>query len=114
MKSGQKCVEALSDRIRVHGFDFTIEKWDAHAAVGAGRWGEFSPGEQLIRVRLDMPTPHKAVDTVLHEISHAIYWAYGVDDADEEERIVETFGSAWMQIYRDNIWLLKWIQSSLA
>lgn len=105
--------DQLPDFIRVHGFDLRIERWNSHVVMGNRRWGEFSSAEQCIRIQSDMPTPFKAVDTFLHEVTHAIWWAYGLFDKDEEERIVLTMGSAWMQVYRDNPWLLKWIDKAL-
>lgn len=111
--TGQKAIESLPDHVRVGGFDFAIVKWGAHAATAAQRWGECSTIEQMIRVQLNMPTPFKAVDTVLHEITHALYWVYGIHDDDKEERIVGAMASAWMQIYRDNPWLLDWIKDAL-
>lgn len=49
------------------------------------------------------------VDTVLHEVTHAIYWAYVIEDKDEEERIVTTMARAWTQVWRDNPDLLGWL-----
>lgn len=111
--AGREAIEALPATIRVAGFDFKLEKWTHHQAAGASRYGEFSSIEQTIRVQLDMPSPFKAVDTVLHEISHAIFWVYGVHDEDKEERIVSVLGTAWMTLHRDNPWLIKWLDRVL-
>lgn len=110
----REIIDELPASVRVGGFDFRIEKWNPNQTLGAQRWGEFSSAEARIAVQRDMPTVHKAVDTVLHEISHAIFWVYGIEDEDKEERIVSTFGSAWMALYRDNPWLLDWIKRALA
>ncbi|WP_370198651.1 hypothetical protein [Bradyrhizobium elkanii] len=107
-------VDALPEMIRVAGFDIRIERWTNHQAAGVSRWGEFSSIEQTIRIQNDMPSRFKAVDTVLHEISHAIYWAYGIEDDDKQERIVSVFGTAWMTLHRDNSWLADWIKNALA
>lgn len=111
---GRAAVEALPASIRIAGFDFTIEKWTHHQAAGMARYGEFSSIEQVIRVQLDMPTKFKAVDTVFHEISHALFWAYGIADEDKEERVVGALGTAWMSLHRDNPWIVDWVKTALA
>jgi hypothetical protein len=106
-------VGRLPSTVRVGPYDCAIEKWSHHQAAGARRWGEFSAIELTIRIQKDMPCPVKAVDTFLHELGHAIYWAYNIDDGDKEERIITTQATAYTQMYRDNPWLLAWIGTTL-
>lgn len=110
---GRRAIETLPDYIRIAGFDINLEKWTHQQAAGANRYGEFSSLEQTIRVQIDMPSPYKAVDTVLHEICHAMFWAYGIVDDDKEERVVSALGSGWMAVHRDNPWLAKWLNEAL-
>lgn len=98
--------------IRVGLFDFRIELMTHHQAAGVSRWGEFSSVEQLIRLQADMPTRYKAVDTFFHEVSHAIFWSYGIKNEDNEERIVSALGSALAALHRDNPWLVEWIEGA--
>jgi hypothetical protein len=81
--------------------------------MGKDVFGEFSPCEGRIALQVDMPSTVKAADTLLHEAGHAIYWTYGVSDADEEERVVGIFATAWAQVFRDNPWLLAWVGRAL-
>ena len=55
------------------------------------------------------------VDTVIHELNHAI-WAIGnlKTEKEEEERVVAVMASYWTQIFRDNPELIKWINRNLA
>lgn len=106
-------MEGLPKKIRVAAFDIQIEDWRPISAAASRRFGEFSCMESLIRIDTSVDKV-KVVDTLLHEISHAICWAYGVEDADKEERIVGTFGTAWTQIFRDNPALLDFIKEQLA
>ena len=106
---GAMAVAELPAAIRVGPFDFAVERMNPHDAASRRLWGQFSLIEQVIRVQVDIPSPIKAVDTVLHEIGHAIYWAYGIEDQDKEERIVAVFGTAWTQVWRDNPALLAWV-----
>jgi hypothetical protein len=110
---GAAAMDALPETVRVGAFTFAIDKWTSHKAAGNSRYGECSSIEQKIGVQRDMATPEKAVDTFLHEVGHAIYWAYGFEAGDKEERIVSGFASAWVQVYRDNPWLLGWIAKTL-
>lgn len=100
--------------LKVAGYDFQLLIWNNHEANGANRYGECSSIEQVIRIRQDFATPFKAVDTLLHEIMHAIFWAYGVGEDDKEERMVAMFGTALMTLHRDNPWLAGWISETLA
>jgi hypothetical protein len=111
--SGDEAVEALPTMIRVNAFDFKIEKWKPAVAERAHRYAECSTVDQIIRIRTDLSSPEKAADTLLHELSHAIWWAHGVDDADAEERTVNLTCTAWTAIYRNNPWLLEWLARCL-
>ena len=111
--TGAEAVAKLADSVRVGCYDFRIEKWDSHAANASRRYGEFSSIEQVIRIDRNLISRIKAVDTFLHEVSHAIYWTYGIDDSDKEERVCGTLGIAWTQVYRDNRWLPFWIAEVL-
>lgn len=49
--------------------------------------------------------PIVTLDTLLHEILHAVYYVYHLDDKDDEERIVSTLATAMTGVYRDNPFL---------
>lgn len=102
-------VQSLPRSIRIGPFDYQIEKWAPLASLAVHRWGECSSTELVLRIQVDMPSPQKAIDTFLHEVSHAIFHVFGVEDGDKEERIVGLTATAWVQVYRDNPWLLKWL-----
>lgn len=105
--------EHLPPTIKIGGYDFRIILWTDDEAAGAHRYGECSSVEQVIRLRRNFATPFKAADTFLHELLHAIYWAWGVDDADKEERIVNLLGTALLAVHRDNPWLGLWLTETL-
>jgi len=98
--------------VKVAAFDIKVVEWPVHSAHSSGRFAEFSCQEQLIRIDTSV-SKFKVADSLLHEINHAIYWAYGIEDSDKEERIVGTFATAWIQIYRDSPGLLPLIQEIL-
>jgi hypothetical protein len=113
-KSGRQAIEALPRALKVGPFDFGIEKLSAQRAIGEDCFGEFSLCEGQIALQLDMPSPVKAADTLLHEAGHAIYATYSLADEDREERIVAVFATGWAQVFRDNCWLLAWLARTLA
>lgn len=111
---GEEVVKRLPPSIKVAAYTFIIVPWHSLVAGGNQRWGECSTLEQRISIQSNMPSPEKAIDTFLHEVLHAIYWAYGFDDADKEERIVGTLGTALTALHRDNPWLAGWLGEATA
>lgn len=102
----------LPEKVKVACFDVRIEAWHPVSAASRSCYGEFSSQELLIRVD-EAPNGIKVVDTLIHEINHAIYWAYGLERGDEEERVVATLATAWTQVYRDSPDLLEFIKGTL-
>ncbi len=62
-----------------------------------------------IELRGDQFNAMFAVDTVLHEISHGLYRAAGLDKKSSEENIVTAMATGWTQVFRDNPALLTWL-----
>ena len=106
---GKHWADELPDTIRVGAFDFKLSIKDAEWDKNSDKWGQFSADDQSIFIARSIVNSVRFIDTLLHEINHAIYWTHGIKDEDNEERIVGQFSSAWVQIYRDNPWLLKWL-----
>jgi hypothetical protein len=107
-------IAKLPSSVRVGPFDFRLERWSSHAADDARAWGRCSYSEIAIRIQENIPLPEKAADVLLHEIGHAIFWTWKLQDGDKEERIVSTMATAWTQVYRDNPWLIDWIKEAIA
>ncbi len=98
--------------IKVACYDIKVIPWTIDQSLSRDAYGEFSQSEEAIKFREHMKGP-QLVDTIIHEINHAIYWAYAINDSDEEERICTAFATAWTQVYRDNPALLTFIQKEL-
>ena len=102
-------VVALPSRVRVCGFDFDIVAYRRMEAVGAQKWGEFSSAELTIRID-PCARPQKVVDTMLHEILHAMMWVYDLNAIkDDEERVCSVLATAWLAFFRDNPTVVDWI-----
>lgn len=104
-----EALASLPATIRVGPFDWKLVRLDATTGADRRIYGECSSMSMEIRLSELSPSTQKAVDTMLHEIGHAIFWAYGLESSDSEERLVSTMGTAWTQVFQDNPWLLLWI-----
>lgn len=111
-KEETKLIVPLPTNIKIAAFDFAVVKWTHKEATAVGRFGECSTFEQVIRLDESLQSI-KLVDTLIHEIGHAIYWAYCIEDGDKEERVVSTMATAWTQVFRDNPYLVKFISNRL-
>lgn len=77
-------------------------------------WGGFynsddNRAEYVIELRMAQPTPAFALDTVLHEVMHAIYKTFGLTDGETEEKVASALATGWVMVLRDNPELTKWI-----
>lgn len=113
----RQLVMRLPDRVRIGPYDFFVEKWDAVSAAENQRYGECSSMAQTIRIQLNFATRWKAVDTFMHELTHAVLWAYGPfgekdDEELKEETMAGVMGTAMVGFFRDNPWFTKWIEDA--
>lgn len=109
----RQLVLQLPPSLRVGAYDFDIVKWDAVQAGSGNSFGEFNSARLEIGLCQDFPSAAKAAYTFLHEIMHAIWFTYGLNDKEEEERIVTLLSLGWTQVHADNPWLLGWVSSAL-
>lgn len=78
-------------------------------ATGKGEHGCFSSWDKRIDVCVGVHLSD-VVETLLHEIAHAINMYSGLLDGDlDNERVAATYGLALAQVYRDNPELAKWL-----
>jgi hypothetical protein len=98
--------------VRVGPYDMTLAPTSGVKTFARRSVGEFSARELKISYAVEAPSKIDALDTLLHEINHAIFFAYRIYDEDKEERTVGMFATAWTQVYRDNPWLLEWIREA--
>lgn len=111
---GRAAIAKLPASIRVGPFDIEVVIMAPERAEAVSALGQFSGTEQQFRFHPNPGSAVNAADTVLHEILHAIWWAYGLDQKDDEERIVRITATMMIQAYRDNPWLLAWTAEAMA
>lgn len=100
-------LEQLPRCVRVGPYDYAIT-----ICKLPDIFGRFNSIDQTIEISDINKTKIMAVDTLMHEINHAIIWANAVSLSDEES-IVSGITPGWTQVYRDNPWLLDWIKRGL-
>lgn len=100
--------------VRVGPYDIALTPMGGIDTYARRAVGQFSARELTISYAREAPSKVDALDTLLHEINHAIFWAYRIYDEDKEERTVGTFATGWTQVYRDNPWLLEWIREAVS
>lgn len=76
-------------------------------------YGTFVPAEQEIRLHEDYASGSMAVDTVLHEVLHAIFAVATVQVKQGEEHVVSVIATYLAQIIRDNPQLVTWLQATV-
>ena len=100
--------------IRVGPYDIVMIAEGAAWETANRRFGEFSAVEQAIRFNGEMPSAAKMLDTVVHEIFHAIFWSYDLSDKDDEERTVSSMATGWVAFLRDNPAFNAWMMGIVA
>ncbi len=76
-------------------------------------WGCFTMYNLTIRLKREQPSAAFAVDTIKHEISHAIWRIGSLGDSEDEERAVAVLATGWTRVEQDNPALLEWTRRAL-
>lgn len=96
-------------RIGPHDIKFSeMSKSDADKLYGL-----FVPTEKAIKLNNEYCTGSEAVETVLHEMIHAIFNVSKLEAKHGEERIAGTVGVYLAQVFRDNPELIAWMQQTV-
>jgi|TARA_R110000850_G_scaffold14139_3_gene45327 predicted nucleic acid-binding protein len=95
--------------VKVGPTDFSIE----YVPLNDELFGDFSYINSRIRIEENLKGS-ALVDTVLHEILHAI-WKLGQlkDKREDEERAVAIMATYLTQVLRDNPKMLTWLKKNL-
>ena len=103
-----KKIKYIPESIRVAGHNLIVEKYGLDTAVVGGLYGAFHAmrGKILICDELDKIS---CLDTLIHELGHAIFFFYGLAEDSDEETVVNQMGIGWAQIWVDNPALVKFL-----
>lgn len=108
----QEVMAEFPTSVRIGHFDYKVEVWDADKASLAARYGECSHLEKIIRVARHH-SPRQTAETLVHEMLHAIWAQWVIEDNDPEERIVNTLSGALCAAWRDNPEAFEWIKEQV-
>lgn len=104
-------IDDLPPSVRVGPHDIRF------AALGVAEarknYGTFVPAEQEIRLHDEYASGSMAVDTVLHELIHAIFAVATVQVEHGEEHVVSAVATCLAQIIRDNPEFVSWLQATV-
>jgi len=92
----------LPDSVKVGPFLFDIMPRDEQWHRITDDWGSMVIDDLEINIVTTERPPVFIVDTLVHEIFHAIWDVFHLEEDDTEERIVATLATGWLGVLRDN------------
>jgi len=101
----------LPEKIRIAAYDWDIILWNKSISTAHDSFGRCSPNDLTLEIDETL-VPQRMLNTLIHEINHAIYWSYSIAEEDKEERIVTLFANGWTQIFKDNPEVLTFIKEA--
>jgi len=111
-RTGAQAVGGLPSTIRIGPFTYSINVWPLGDHESIGRFGNCIPDALRINICSEMPSPHKAMEVFLHELTHAIMAILYIDEQRaDSESIASGMGIGFTMAFRDNPWLIPWIEN---
>ena len=105
--------KGLPRRIKVGQFTFRVTiALQGNCELLDGNDGRAVWEDYRLYFREDMPI-QAAVNTVYHEVTHAINWIYGVTDESTEEQFTTQHTNGQIGVFLDNPRLLNWLIKGL-
>lgn len=99
--------------IKVLNLDYEIHWHDEGWHEQTGSYGQQNIRRQVIRIDESAP-PQLIADTFLHEVVHAVFDAFGLEEkAEREEPITRRLATGLCTIWKDNPKAFAWWQSLL-
>lgn len=102
----------LPKSIRVGAHDIHVSEMSQQESQGARHFGLFAPTASKIKVATHTAPIH-VLDTMLHEVIHAIWWDRIFSNDATEENAVSAISAGMTQVLRDNPKLRKWIEDMI-
>ncbi len=75
-------------------------------------WGTYDSDMHTITIDAATPTPERLVETVLHEIYHALWSCWYIGTKDEED-VIKLLAPAWICLIKDNPALARWLTAAI-
>jgi len=90
-------------KVKVGAHDYVI-RWVAPENLPEDRHGDCDDNKCIIRVSKDL-IPSRAWEILMHEIEHALWHFFDLEDGASEEKCVTVMARGRLMIERDNPWL---------
>ena len=104
------CNDYLPAHVKVGPYYIQINQRDDLWREAKEVYGRYHSGYQVIDLVTENLTDVFILDTLLHEIMHAIHFVGNLNDNDDEERIVTTMATGLVGVFVDNPDLVDYIQ----
>jgi hypothetical protein len=102
-------LSGLPSTIRVGPFSYELQVTSALESMQSQTWGSCANVEHIIRLQEHYPCVGRCIDTVLHEILHALYHVHTIPEKEDEETTVAMMGTGLASLLMDNPALVQWI-----
>ena len=99
----------MIESVRIGHRRYRIQEWSDAELVTTDSYGQCDKQRGIIYICTHLDAIVVA-DTFLHEIMHAVWHEYNLQDDDREERIVHTLATGLTQVMHDNPELLTWLK----
>lgn len=99
-------------RIKVGPHRYVIHEVDKEWTEDQDAHGKTNTNTHEIWVNTTYTESH-ILDTLVHELLHAIWNQYGLGEKEEEETVVHRLATGWVQAMSDNEHLVKYINRTL-
>lgn len=87
---------------------YHFKAWGEAEVATTESFGQCDRQRGIIYV-CDQFDPAVVADTLIHEVLHAIWHEYGMQDDDKEERTVHMMATGLTQLFRDNPALIRYL-----
>lgn len=113
MNDLQKHVERLPKHVKIGAYRFSIEQVpSSDPDLGEGNDG-ITNFDHLRILMHDTLVFQNVVNTLYHELNHAVNHVYGVSDSSCEEDIAAQAANGWLALRIDNSGLDRWMNRAV-
>ena len=98
----------MIESLRIGYRTYMVQEWGEAELLATESYGQCDKQRGIIYYCTHLDSIVVA-DTLVHEILHAIWHEYNLQDSDNEERTVHSIGNALIQVWYDNPELIKYI-----
>ena len=104
----------LPKKIRIGCFDYDVRFVDDLRDLQNNRlWGNHVPAEQKINIDKSIPSEQRVVVVLWHEILHALFDHFDIQENAKEEYLVDTLSQGITMVLKDNPTFRKYVLESL-